>query len=77
MLAYVDKNTVQVTKFEGNPHHPEVEVGIVLKDLLQLIKFRILSGYSTLFVELALEAKEGWEQISWEEALDEIAGENS
>ena len=22
MLAYVDKNTGQVTKFEGNPHHP-------------------------------------------------------
>ena len=58
MLAYVDKDTGQVTKFEGNPHTLEAEEGIVPKDLQQLIKFKILSGYSTLFVELALEVRE-------------------
>ena len=37
----------------------EAEEGIVPKDLQQLIKFKTLSGYSTLFVELALEVKGG------------------
>ncbi|MHB8146799.1 MAG: molybdopterin-dependent oxidoreductase, partial [Vulcanimicrobiaceae bacterium] len=73
LLAYVDKETLQVRKFEGNPEHPGSRGRNCAKGPATANQItdpdRILHP-----LKRAGERGEGkWEQISWDEALDAIA----
>lgn len=73
LLAYVDKETFEIRKFEGNPLHPGSRGRNCAKGPATLNQVydpeRIL--YPLKRVGKRGEGK--WERISWEQALDEIA----
>ncbi|HZO48534.1 MAG TPA: molybdopterin-dependent oxidoreductase, partial [Gaiellaceae bacterium] len=73
LLAYVDRETLQVRKFEGNPEHPGSRGRNCAKGPATLNQVtdpdRILYP-----LRRAGERGEGrWQRVSWDEALDEIA----
>lgn len=73
LLAYVDKETFEIRKFEGNPVHPGSRGRNCAKGPATLNQIydpeRIL--YPLKRVGKRGEGK--WQRISWEQALDEIA----
>ncbi len=74
LLAYIDKDTMQIRKFEGNPEHPGSRGRNCAKGPATLNQItdpdRILYP-----LKRAGERGEGrWERVSWEVALDEISG---
>ncbi|MFP4072677.1 MAG: molybdopterin-dependent oxidoreductase [Actinomycetota bacterium] len=73
LLAYVDRDTLQVRKFEGNPEHPGSRGRNCAKGPATINQVtdpdRILYP-----LKRAGERGEGkWVQVDWDEALDEIA----
>ncbi len=72
LLAYVDKNTFEIRKFEGNPLHPGSRGRNCAKGPATHNQIydpeRIL--YPLKRVGVRGEGK--WERISWQQALDEI-----
>ncbi len=73
LLAYVDQETLQVRKFEGNPEHPGSRGRNCAKGPATINQVtdpdRILYP-----LKRAGERGEGkWVQVDWDEALDEIA----
>jgi anaerobic selenocysteine-containing dehydrogenase len=73
LLAYVDRETLQVRKFEGNPEHPGSRGRNCAKGPATLNQVtdpdRILHP-----LRRAGPRGEGrWERVSWDEALDDIA----
>jgi anaerobic selenocysteine-containing dehydrogenase len=74
LLAYVDRDTLEVRKFEGNPEHPGSRGRNCAKGPATLNQVvdpdRILQP-----LRRAGERGEGkWVPVSWEEALDDISG---
>jgi anaerobic selenocysteine-containing dehydrogenase len=74
LLAYVDPETLQVRRFEGNPEHPGSRGRNCAKGPATLNQVtdpdRILYP-----LRRAGERGEGrWERVSWDEALEDIAG---
>ncbi|MCI5081705.1 MAG: molybdopterin-dependent oxidoreductase, partial [Saprospiraceae bacterium] len=73
LTAYVDKETWQIRKFEGNPYHPGSRGRNCAKGPATINQItdpdRILYP-----LKRAGERGEGkWERVSWEEVLDDIA----
>ncbi len=72
LLAYVDRNSLQVRKFEGNPEHPGSRGRNCAKGPATLNQVtdpdRIL--YPLKRVGARGEGK--WERVSWDEALDAV-----
>jgi anaerobic selenocysteine-containing dehydrogenase len=74
LLAYVDRDTLEIRKFEGNPEHPGSRGRNCAKGPATLNQIvdpdRILQPLRRVG-----ERGEGkWVPVSWEEALDDIAG---
>jgi anaerobic selenocysteine-containing dehydrogenase len=74
LLAYVDRDTLQVRKFEGNPEHPGSRGRNCAKGPATLNQItdpdRILQP-----LKRAGERGEGkWLEVSWDDALEDIAG---
>ena len=74
LLAYVDRETLEVRKFEGNPEHPGSRGRNCAKGPATVTQLtdpdRILTP-----LKRAGERGEGkWEPVEWDEALDDIAG---
>jgi anaerobic selenocysteine-containing dehydrogenase len=74
LLAYVDRETLEVRKFEGNPEHPGSRGRNCAKGPATLNQvtdpFRILHPLR----RRGRRGENRWERVSWEEALDDIAG---
>jgi anaerobic selenocysteine-containing dehydrogenase len=73
LLAYVDRETLQVRKFEGNPEHPGSRGRNCAKGPATINQItdpdRILHPLKRVG-----ERGEGrWEQVGWDEALEDIA----
>jgi anaerobic selenocysteine-containing dehydrogenase len=74
LLAYVDKETLEVRKIEGNPRHPgsrgrTCAKGVVTPNQLE-DPDRILHPLK----RVGARGEGRWERVSWEAALDDIAG---
>jgi anaerobic selenocysteine-containing dehydrogenase len=74
LLAYVDRSSMEVRKYEGNPEHPGSRGRNCAKGPATVTQStdpdRILYP-----LRRAGERGEGrWERVSWDEALDDIAG---
>ena len=74
LLAYVDRDTLEVRKFEGNPEHPGSRGRNCAKGPATVTQLtdpdRILHPLKRVG-----ERGEGkWERVGWDEALDDIAG---
>ncbi|HET7519826.1 MAG TPA: molybdopterin-dependent oxidoreductase, partial [Actinomycetes bacterium] len=73
LLAYVDRDTLQVRKFEGNPEHPGSRGRNCAKGPATLNQ---VTDPDRILYPLKRAGGRGegrWVQVSWDEALDDIA----
>jgi anaerobic selenocysteine-containing dehydrogenase len=74
LLAYVDKETFGVRKFEGNPEHPGSRGRNCAKGPATLNQ---VTDPDRILYPLKRAGKRGegkWVQVSWDEALEDLAG---
>ncbi|MEM7584863.1 MAG: molybdopterin-dependent oxidoreductase [Acidobacteriota bacterium] len=74
LLAYVDRDTLQVQKFEGNPEHPGSRGRNCAKGPATLNQ---ITDPDRILYPLKRTGERGggeWRRVSWDEALDDIAG---
>ena len=74
LLAYVDKDSLTIRKFEGNPEHPGSRGRNCAKGPATLNQ---LTDPDRILTPLKRTGKRGagqWSQVSWDEALNDIAG---
>ena len=74
ILAYVDQETLDVRKIEGNPVHPGSRGRTCAKGVVTPNQ---LEDPDRILYPLRRTGERGegrWEQVSWNEALDDIAG---
>ncbi|RMG66121.1 MAG: formate dehydrogenase [Calditrichaeota bacterium] len=74
LLAYVDKETLQVRKFEGNPYHPGSRGRNCAKGPATINQ---VTDPDRILYPLRRKGPRGsgeWERVSWEEVLEDIAG---
>jgi len=74
LLAYIDRDTLQVRKFEGNPEHPGSRGRNCAKGPATLNQ---VTDPDRILYPLKRAGKRGegrWVQVSWDDALNEIAG---
>lgn len=74
LLAYIDRDTLQVRKFEGNPEHPGSRGRNCAKGPATINQ---VTDPDRILYPLRRTGARGegkWVQVSWDEALDDIAG---
>ncbi|HYE66413.1 MAG TPA: molybdopterin-dependent oxidoreductase, partial [Pyrinomonadaceae bacterium] len=74
LLAYIDKESLQVQKFEGNPEHPGSRGRNCAKGPATLNQ---ITDPDRILYPLKRAGKRGegkWVRVSWDAALDDIAG---
>ena len=74
LLAYVDKETLQVRKFEGNPEHPGSRGRNCAKGPATINQVTDPDRILHPLRRVGERGGGGWERVSWDEALDDIAG---
>ncbi|HYS54404.1 MAG TPA: molybdopterin-dependent oxidoreductase [Thermoanaerobaculia bacterium] len=73
LLAYVDRETLEVRKYEGNPEHPGSRGRNCAKGPATLNQ---ANDPDRILYPLRREGKRGenrWRRVTWDEALDDIA----
>jgi anaerobic selenocysteine-containing dehydrogenase len=73
LLAYVDKESGDVSKFEGNPHHPGSRGRNCAKGPATINQIQDTERILYPMRRKGIRGEGGWEKITWDEALDEIA----
>jgi anaerobic selenocysteine-containing dehydrogenase len=74
LTAYIDKETNQIRKFEGNPYHPGSRGRNCAKGPATINQ---ITDPDRILYPLKRTGKRGegkWERVSWDEVLDDIAG---
>ncbi|MCA9743041.1 molybdopterin-dependent oxidoreductase [candidate division KSB1 bacterium] len=74
LLAYIDRETKQVRKFEGNPYHPGSRGRNCAKGPATINQ---ITDPDRIMHPLKRAGKRGdgeWQRVSWDEVLDDIAG---
>ncbi len=74
LLAYVDKQTLQIQKFEGNPTHPGSRGRNCAKGPATLNQVYDPERIRRPLRRVGPRGSGKWEPVSWDEALDDIAG---
>ncbi len=74
LLAYVDKETGDVRKFEGNPAHPGSRGRNCAKGPATINQMYDPERILHPMRRVGERGSGQWEQVSWEEALQDIAG---
>jgi anaerobic selenocysteine-containing dehydrogenase len=74
LLAYVDRETLQVRKFEGNPEHPGSRGRNCAKGPATLNQITDPDRILYPLRRVGPRGGDRWERVSWDEALDELAG---
>ena len=74
LLAYVDPETLEVRKFEGNPEHPGSRGRNCAKGPATLNQIRDPDRILHPLRRAGARGGGSWEPVSWDEALDDIAG---
>jgi anaerobic selenocysteine-containing dehydrogenase len=73
LLAYVDRETLQVRKFEGNPEHPGSRGRNCAKGPATINQVTDPDRVLYPLRRVGERGGGGWERVSWDEALDDIA----
>ncbi len=73
LLAYVDKESGQVSKFEGNPDHPGSRGRTCAKGPATINQIQDTERILHPMRRKGPRGAGEWEQITWEQALDEIS----
>jgi anaerobic selenocysteine-containing dehydrogenase len=74
LLAYVDRDTLQIQKFEGNPAHPGSRGRTCAKGPATLNQVTDPERIRYPMRRTGPRGKGGWERVSWDDALDDISG---
>ncbi len=74
LLAYVDRETLQVRKFEGNPEHPGSRGRNCAKGPATVNQVTDPDRILYPLRRVGERGEGGWEQVDWDTALDDIAG---
>jgi anaerobic selenocysteine-containing dehydrogenase len=74
LLAYVDRETLQVRKFEGNPEHPGSRGRNCAKGPATVNQVTDPDRILQPLRRAGARGEGRWEQVGWDEALDDIAG---
>jgi anaerobic selenocysteine-containing dehydrogenase len=74
LLAYVDRDTLQVRKFEGNPEHPGSRGRNCAKGPATVNQITDPDRILAPLKRVGGRGEGKWAQVSWDEALDDIAG---
>ncbi len=74
LLAYVDKETGRVRKFEGNPAHPGSRGRNCAKGPATINQMYDPERILHPMRRVGERGSGQWEQVTWEQALDDIAG---
>jgi anaerobic selenocysteine-containing dehydrogenase len=74
LLAYVDRQTWQVRKFEGNPEHPGSRGRNCAKGPATLNQVTDPDRILQPLRRVGSRGSGTWEPVSWDDALDDIAG---
>jgi anaerobic selenocysteine-containing dehydrogenase len=73
LLGYVDKETLKIRKFEGNPYHPGSRGRNCAKGPATINQ---INDVDRILYPMRRKGKRGageWERVSWDEVLDDIA----
>lgn len=73
LLAYVDRETLQVRKFEGNPEHPGSRGRNCAKGPATINQVTDPDRILYPLKRAGARGEGKWERVSWDEALDAIA----
>ena len=73
LLAYVDRDTLEVRKFEGNPEHPGSRGRNCAKGPATLNQVRDTERILHPLKRSGARGSNQWKQVTWDEALDDIA----
>jgi len=73
LLAYVDKETNKVQKFEGNPEHPGSRGRNCAKGPATINQINDTERILYPMKRAGARGEGKWEKITWDQALDEIA----
>jgi anaerobic selenocysteine-containing dehydrogenase len=74
LLAYVDTQTLEVRKFEGNPEHPGSRGRNCAKGPATHNQITDADRILHPLRRTGARGEGGWARVSWDEALDDIAG---
>src|SRR5579872_2052370 len=74
LLAYVDRETLQVRKFEGNPEHPGSRGRNCAKGPATLNQITDPDRILQPLKRAGARGAGRWVEVSWDDALDDIAG---
>lgn len=74
LLAYVDKETLEIRKLEGNPVHPGSRGRNCAKGPATLNQLTSPDRIYHPLKRVGVRGEGKWKQVSWDEALDDIAG---
>lgn len=73
LLSYIEKDTMRVRKFEGNPYHPGSRGRNCAKGPATINQ---INDVDRILYPLRRKGKRGageWERVSWDEVLDDIS----
>lgn len=73
LLSYIDKKTLKIRKFEGNPHHPGSRGRNCAKGPATLNQIEDVERILYPMRRVGRRGEGKWERVSWDEALDDIA----
>ncbi len=73
LLAYVDRETLEIRKFEGNPKHPASRGRNCAKGPATLNQISSPDRVLYPLRRVGERGGGGWERVSWDAALDDIA----
>jgi anaerobic selenocysteine-containing dehydrogenase len=74
LLAYVDRETLKIRKFEGNPEHPGSRGRNCAKGPATLNQVTDPERILYPLRRLGARGAGRWERVSWDEVLDDLAG---
>jgi len=74
LLAYVDKQTLKIQKFEGNPEHPGSRGRNCAKGPATLNQVQDPERIRYPLKRVGQRGEGKWERVTWDEVLDDIAG---
>ena len=74
LLAYVDRETLEIRKFEGNPEHPGSRGRNCAKGPATLNQVKDPDRILYPMKRAGRRGENKWQRVSWDEALDDIAG---
>jgi anaerobic selenocysteine-containing dehydrogenase len=74
LLTYIEKDSLKIRKFEGNPYHPGSRGRNCAKGPATINQIEDVDRILYPMKRTGKRGEGSWERVSWDEVLDDIAG---